>query len=312
MKSGRVLVTGASGFVGRFMCSHLLARRYAVVGLQRKLGLDMPEGVETIIADLRDAASLLAIPRRWDAVVHLAGESIPSSFATTAPVLANVDMTLALLEHLQDSRVLLVSSCHVYAPSNVRRVEEAPIAPQGRYGLSKHLVEQLASHYARKLDIRVARPFNHLGPGQRPELVIPSLIRRLIQAKHDGRPVVMNGIDSVRDFISVQDVVAGYLAIIEAESPRDHVFNVCTGQGENISTLVREVLRLLGSSRPVTFLGHPNSSDDLPYLVGDPSRLRAVTGWEPKTSLTGSLAAMIRASQGFASAESSHSNTEPR
>ena len=245
--------------------------------------------------NLDDPAALAELPTEWFGVIHLAGASIPSLFATMAPVVFNLQLTLNLLEHLQETRVVLVSSCHVYAPSDLRRTEEHPIVPQGRYGLSKHLVEQLAPHYQGKLDIRVARPFNHLGPGQRPELVIPSLLQRLAtHPKHDPSPVFMQGQNSFRDFIDVKDVVLAYLAILELESPVYQTYNVCTGRPCSINEVVQTVLNLTGSSRTIQFANKPNSSDDIPFLVGDPSRLENATGWHPLTSLAVSLNAMLK------------------
>ena len=294
----RILLTGASGFVGQHMARLLLARGFEVSALQRgSVGFDLPAGIEPIYADLQDSASLRDVPRKWLGVIHLAGPSVPSLFATTAPVIQNVAMTLNLLEHLDETKVLLVSSCHVYAPSEKLRLEDGPILPQGRYGLSKHLVEQLAPHYAHRLDIRIARPFNHLGPHQRPELVIPSLLRRLAITKNETGPVRMQGMNSVRDFIDVRDVAAAYLAILELDSPAHRTFNVCTGTGRSIGDLVALVLRLLGSEREVLFEGKPNSSDDIPFMVGTPDRLKADSGWKPELSLEQSLLAMLETMQ---------------
>ena len=210
-------------------------------------------------------------------------------------MLLNLEITLKLLEHLRDTRVLLVSSCHVYAPSDLRRKETDPIVPQGRYGLSKHLTEQLAPHYQAELDIRVARPFNHLGPGQRPELVVPSLLRRLTSSSPDDRsPVLMAGWNSVRDFIDVRDVVSAYLAILDLESPAHTTFNVCTGRATSIGDVVRTVLDLQGVQREIQFQGHPNSTDDIPFLVGDPTRLAEATGWTAQQSLADSLHTMLQ------------------
>jgi len=289
-----ILLTGASGFVGQHMVDSLLRRGDRVVALDMCASAPFPEGVERLVLDLRDASSLKALPRVWDGVVHLAGASIPSTFATTVPVMQNLEITLHLLEHLRDSKVLLVSSCHVYAPSGQRRKETDPIVPQGRYGLSKHLVEQLAPHFQGRLDVRVARPFNHLGPGQRPELVVPSLLRRLADAgPDDAAPIQMAGWDSVRDFIDVRDVVSAYLAILELDSPAHATFNVCTGRATSIGELLQTVLDLLGRRREIRFQGSPNSSDDIPYLVGDPS-LMAQAGWTARHGLSDSLLTMIQ------------------
>lgn len=294
MSRGKVLLTGASGFVGGPMAALLLARGYEVHGLQRGAGLDLPEGVVPIAADLEDPSDLARVPKRWDLVIHLAGASIPSLFHTPAPVLHNVQQSMNLLEHLEEGRVLLVSSCHVYAPSMDLRRENGPLQPQGRYGLSKYLVESLAPHYGARLDIRIARPFNHLGPHQRPELVIPSLIRRLAAlAPEDDGPVPMLGMNSIRDFIDVRDVVSAYLAILELDRPAAPCFNVCTGRAHSIEDLAHTVMDLLGRRRPLRFEGQPNSTDDNPYLVGSPERLVGLSPWRPRHSLTDSLASLL-------------------
>jgi len=295
MSGQRILLTGASGFVGRHMAEALLRRGDHVVALDKGVGIDLPEGVEPLVMDLQDPASMADLPRCWDGVVHLAGVSIPSLFATPAPVTFNLEITLNLLEHLRDSKVLLVSSCHVYAPSDRKRREDDPIVPQGRYGLSKHLIEQLAPHYRGTLDVRVARPFNHLGPGQRPELVVPSLLRRLASASpSDTSPVRMAGWNSVRDFIDVRDVVLAYTAILALESPTRPTFNVCTGRATSIGDLVRTVLDLQGVKREIHFQDRPISADDIPYLVGDPSRLAEAIGWTAQHTLADSLLTMMQ------------------
>lgn len=296
MTRKRILITGISGFVGRHMAQLLLDRGYEVFGLDRGLPMDLPSGCQPLVVDLEDPAAMVDLPREWFAVVHLAGASIPSLFATTAPVVFNLHLTLNLLEHLRAARVLLVSSCHVYAPSELKRAEDHAIVPQGRYGLSKHLLEQVAPHYQGKLDVRVARPFNHLGPGQRPELVIPSLLHRLAShPKQDPTPVFMQGQNSVRDFIDVMDVVEAYLAILELESPEHRTFNVCTGRATSIGDVVQTVLDLVGSKREIQFANKPNSKDDIPFLVGDPSRLAQGAGWKPRLTLADSLSAMLAA-----------------
>ena len=277
------------------MAEALLQRGDSVVALDQAVGFGMPEGVEPVVIDLRDSASMVNLPRTWDGVIHLAGASIPSLFATPAPVVFNLELTLNLLEHLKDSKVLLISSCHVYAPSEQRRRETDPIVPQGRYGLSKHLVEQLAPHYQGRLDVRVARPFNHLGSGLRPELMVPSLLSRLSSATPgDKFPIQMAGWNSVRDFIDVRDVVTAYMAILDLESPDQSTFNVCTGRATSIQDVVQTVLDLQGVRREIHFQGSPNSTDDIPYLVGDPSRLSGMAGWTSSHSLADSLQTMMQ------------------
>ncbi|MFN7958106.1 MAG: NAD(P)-dependent oxidoreductase [Holophagaceae bacterium] len=295
MSHRRILLTGATGFVGRHMVQALLERGDQVVALSRGVGQGLPEEVQQCNLDLEDPASLAMLPRIWDGVIHLAGASIPSLFSTPAPVIVNTKLTMNLLEHLRETKVLLVSSCHVYAPSEHRRREADLARPQGRYGLSKVLTEQLAQFYQGRLDIRVARPFNHVGVGQRPELMLPSLLKRLASTRRqEDAPILMTGWNSIRDFIDVRDVVAAYLAILDLESPSHSVFNVCTGIGTSVEGLARSVLDLLEMNRKVVFQGNPNSSDDVPYLVGDPGLLTETTGWKARHSLHSGLSTMLQ------------------
>lgn len=290
-----ILLTGASGFVGQHLSRILTRDGYAVVAVDQRLEPVEIPGVETRCVDLADPVSLATLPRRWWGVIHLAGASVPSHFATSAPVVSNLQITLNLLEHLEEARVLLVSSCHVYAPADTPRREGDLVLPHGRYGLSKHLCEQLLPYYQQKLDIRIARPFNHIGSGMRPELMIPSLVRRILDhPADDASPVVMKGMDSVRDFIDVRDIAAGYLAILGLEAPAHTTFNVCTGIGHSIGDIAREALALAGSRRAVEFERHPTSQDDIPFLVGDPSRLQGCSGWRPAFSLVDSLRAVMK------------------
>ena len=280
--------------MGRHMSRLLLECGQRVFSLQRNNLVALPIGVVPIYADLRDPQALKGIPRAWDFVIHLAGASIPSQFTSADPILLNTRLALNLLEHLEEARVLLVSSCHVYAPSLHARTEESPIVPQGRYGLSKHLLEQIAGHYEHKLDIRVARPFNHLGLNQRPELVIPSLFRRLgIGGAMDRRAIVMNGTNSTRDFVDVADVAAAYLSILEIEVPDHRVFNVCTGNPVTIKHVAQLVLQILGIEREIVFEEHPNSEDDNPFVVGNPARLMSASRWKPQIPLCASLERML-------------------
>ena len=293
--SRKILLTGASGFVGRHMASALLNRGDHVVALDHTGGSDLVPGIESLKMDLLDPASMADLPREWGGVIHLAGASVPSLFSTMAPVLFNLEITLNLLEHLREGKVLLVSSCHVYGPASHRRKEDSPIVPQGRYGLSKHLVEQVTPHYQGRLDIRVARPFNHLGKGLRPELMVPSLLRRLsASSPEDCSPIQMAGMNSVRDFIDVRDVVSAYMAILDLDSPGKRTFNVCTGRATSVEEVVKTVLEIQGVERDVKFQGNPNSTDDIPSLVGDPSRLTEATGWTARHTLRESLITMMQ------------------
>jgi GDP-4-dehydro-6-deoxy-D-mannose reductase len=294
----RVLVTGAGGFVGGHLMPRLVAAGYAVTGtsLGRKPAT-APAEVEWRTLDLLEPSGAARLGGGWWAVIHLAANSIPQRHAAAGDALRNVAMTLELLGGLEPCRLLLVSSCHVYSPSARAISESDATRPRGSYGLSKLLCEQAALAFADRLDVRIARPFNHLGVGLDPALVVPSLIRRLREEGDTSAPLRMRGRNSVRDFTDVADVVAAYQRLIELDDPGERVFNVASGAPRSIGEVAAALLRVAGRRRPVEFEEVPLSGDDTPTLLGDPARLEAATGWRATQPLEATLAAMWRAAQ---------------
>ena len=290
-----VLVTGAGGFVGRFMVARLLKAGYRVTGTGRD---DRPRGMASEVewrkADLLRAAEIKLLRGNWWGVFHLASNSVPQSFKSSADTLANVAMTLELLEQMESCRFLFASSCQVYQPGPGLLSERSPTRPAGRYGMSKLLCEQVVLACGGRHDVRIARPFNHLGPGMVPTLAIPSLVRRVFEERESKGALRMLGQNSVRDFIDVEDVVSAYLTLMEIDGPLERIFNVCTGVALSISEVADRVLKLIGSTRAIEFENAKLSSDDSQRLVGDPSRLMHLTSWRPGRTLDGSLACMLR------------------
>ena len=288
-----MLVTGAAGFVGRYMVQ-ALAEDYEVGALGQQSRPEwLPDGVEWYEANLLSADSFDRAPDRWFAVIHLAGNTVPRAFGDDAAVQQNVDMTRRVLESVVTERFLLASSALVYAPGRQPQTEHSPIDPQGPYGRSKHLCEQLALTFSDSASIRIARPFNHIGPGMQPALAIPSIIERVKAARSRPGAIEMLGQDSVRDFVDVRDVVAAYRALIELDRAENAIFNVCTGRPVRISDVVAAALDELGIERDIAFAETALSADDTSWLVGDPSKLTAAVGWKPGFTLSQSVRDML-------------------
>lgn len=289
MAAPHVLVTGASGFVGRYAVAALVEQGCSVTATASgpKPGW-VPGDVAWWPVDLLDSGSLSQLPQTYDGVLHLAGDTVPSQMVGLSSTLRNAGMVARLLDHLEPTRFMLVSSCHVYAPGVSRKVETSAIAPSGLYGLSKHLAEQLTLLCGRGFEPVVMRPFNHIGIGMRPELIVPQLLARIRSGGTTTEPLVMQGKDSVRDFLDVRDIVAAYATVLLSKSTPFQIYNVCSGLAVRVSELVGLALELYGSSRPVAF-GVATSSDDTDVLVGDPGRLTATTGWLPRYNLRDSL-----------------------
>ena len=296
MASKHVLVTGASGFVGRHLVPALLGRGYAVTGLGREPSRPswMPMRA---LAERGSAPARGPAGRRRQRLGRRASRwrHHPQPVLLPLAQLDNVAMAMQLIEDLRFERLLFVSSCHVYAPSPTLLDEASPTRPSGRYGLSKHLAEQVMLVHADRCDIRVARPFNHLGAHMRPELMAPSLIERIRREQGSRQPLRMQGRDSTRDFLDVRDICEAYVRILELErQPDARIFNVASGVARKVSELARAALALVGDGgREIVFEGRRTSSDDSDCLVGDASRLRAVTGWAPRYALDETLRPLL-------------------
>jgi GDP-4-dehydro-6-deoxy-D-mannose reductase len=293
----RVLVTGADGFVGRHLLVALEAAGHEIVAAGG------PEAAPPARAlDLRDpdAVAALVAQSAPEGIVHLAGQAfVPDAHrAPLATLDVNAAGTARLLEAVRrsapEARVLVVSSAEVYGVQGPERMpldETAPLRPANPYGASKAAAEAYALAWSRGygLDVVVARPFNHLGPGQDPRFVAPGFARQLAAIAAGGAPrLAVGNLEAQRDFLDVRDVVAAYLALLES-GRRGEVYNICSGR----AVAIREVLRLLISIAgvPVEVRDDPERMRpaDLPLLVGDAAKLRAATGWSPRIALAQSL-----------------------
>lgn len=287
-----LLLTGASGFVGR----HVIAQgrnRFAIVATGRgPRPAWLPADVSWSMVDLLDRNSVANLPADLPFVLHLASETVPSKFSSYEPLLDSVEMTLNVCRHARAGRLLFASSCLVYAASGQSLAEDAPLDPRGRYGLTKQLCEEIMWR-TQGIEAVIARPFNHLGVGMRPDLVVPSIVRRVRDAP-DGATIEMAGLDSVRDFLDVKDIVAAYISLLELPTLPARVFNVASGNATSISEIVHTVAHILGKPiGGVIFSDQCNSSDDTSTIVGDARRLQEVTAWQPTIGLEESLSNLI-------------------
>jgi GDP-4-dehydro-6-deoxy-D-mannose reductase len=288
-----ILITGADGFVGKNAVSAFQQAGFEVHGLTlAEIVPDAPQGLIWHRGNLLAPDSLAALPKKWDAVLHLAGDTVPSLMQSSEAIFRNAQMTLNLLNAVEPTRFLLVSSCHVYAPGAQAKKESDAIIPQGNYGLSKHLAEQVMLARRTQHHVYIARPFNHLGVGMRPELMVPQLMARLQALKLNQEPLVMHGADSIRDFIDVRDIVAAYVAILTSDSPSGSIFNICSGVPTKISEFAGMAMAAFGISRAIQF-GQSNSKDDTDILIGDPSFAQTALNWKPRYTIMDSIALQV-------------------
>ncbi|MBZ4371575.1 GDP-mannose 4,6-dehydratase [Corallococcus interemptor] len=295
----RVLVTGADGFVGRHACAALRAAGDEVVEVHGPRG----EGISSTALhfDIADEAKVKAAVSevKPDAVLHLAGfSSVAKSHQNPARVFAVntmgvVHLLTALRESAPKARVLLVGSGEVYGPvaEGTRAEESHRHVPLSPYAASKSAGELAGEQFFRSygMEVILARPFNHLGAGQDPTFVVPSFaaqIRAIALGTVD--PVLRTGnLDAIRDFSHVKDVVDAYrLLLLQGEAGQ--AYNVGSGEGRTIRSLLEEMLHLSGVQARIELDPARLRPSDIPSLVADPGKLRAL-GWAPRLTVADAL-----------------------
>jgi GDP-4-dehydro-6-deoxy-D-mannose reductase len=293
----RAVITGAGGFVGHHLASHLREAGDEVVALEHHID----------VTDLGAVARALgtAVPQ---AVYHLAALShVGSSFddpgeVVRVNVLGTCNVLTAARRAAPDARVLVVSSADVYgvaAEEDLPLVEDARLHPGSPYAASKAAAELLGlqAFLGFGQDVVVARPFNHIGPGQHPSFFVPAVARRLVDARvTHSRKVQVGNLAARRDFTDVRDVVRAYRLLVE-RGEAGEVYNVCTGRDVPIREVADRLRTLLYED--AEFVEDPSLSRpiDLPVLRGDPAKLREATGWVPTWTLEETLAAVAAEAQ---------------
>ena len=308
----RVLITGASGFAGSWLCRQCAEAGDEVVGLSRR-GL-VPDGCGRGVAvDLRDTDAVRAAVRDAapELVYHLASlTSVGRSWQAPAQTLGDNDaITVGMLEALRHLAggvpVVWVSSCEVYgSPEQLPATEAQPMRPANPYAVSKAAGEMLAEVYtqAYSLEFVCARPFSHSGPGQQPTFLLSSLASQAAAGRRAGVPrldIVTGNPDTRRDFTDVRDVVRAYRLLAQAlvsgkPGAAGGVFNVSTGRSVSAGEQVALLAELLAPIE-VHHTVDPTRvrASEVMDLRGDPAKLRALTGWEPKVPLRQTMADTI-------------------
>jgi len=302
----RVLITGVAGFVGGHMVDFL--RREApdavVVGLDSRPGRRAQSlAIEIVQADLEDASSVRAAIARVspDRVIHLAAQSSPQrSWEDPERTLrTNVLGMLHLLEAARAQpaapRILVVGSADEYGLVQSHELplrEDAPLRPASPYAASKVAAGYLALQYALSPGLPVVRTrtFHHTGPRRGEQFAESSFARQLAEIEAGQRParLEVGNLEAVRDFTDVRDVVRAYWALLD-RGARGEVYNVCSGRGVKLGELLQGLIALSGLRVEVHVDPARLRAADAPILIGDPSRLRAATGWEPEIPIDRTL-----------------------
>jgi GDP-4-dehydro-6-deoxy-D-mannose reductase len=289
-----LLVTGASGFVGRTLFG--MAGSGGIGGFTRIIPL-------TDKVDLREPGSLaLALAGQSpDAVIHLAAITfVPDSIARPHETYAvNLHGTINLLEALEQrgfrGAFLYVSSGDVYGavPAQALPISEERLPkPRNPYSASKLAAEAYCSQLGQRSPIRVliARPFNHIGPGQSERFAVAGFAKQIAEIKQGRRApsIEVGNVEVTRDFSDVRDVVRAYLKLL-ASGVSDDAYNVCSGVERNVGDVLRRMLELAGVSATVKSVTDKLRPNEQTRHYGSNRKLCEDTGWTPSVPFEQSL-----------------------
>lgn len=296
MTKKTIVISGINGFVGRHLARELHARNSKVIGI----GTD-PE-IAPEISDIVATYFCQDLVTSWpdtgivDGVIHLAGLAAvgPSFDKPQQYINFNSAMVTNACEYYLSSdekpRLLIISSGAIYSPHQPLPIKESgEIGLSSPYAVSKVLVENQVTYYrGRGLDCIIARPFNHIGPGQGKGFILPDFYERINTSSENI--IKVGNISTKRDYTDVRDIVAAYADIILAQTLSHTIYNVCSGKSFAGIELL-DILKQLMNRPDMTFeidssLVRPT---DIPDIRGDSARIQQELGWSPKHDIRNTI-----------------------
>ena len=296
------LVTGSRGFVGSHLRPLLRSMGWTVVGVGRS-DAQAEAGERYLRADVTMPDEMAGVLEavRPDVVFHLAAGSAQTVVDPVELVRGAVSGTQSICSSLRRvglrARLILAGSSAQYGATSARTdrlVESDPCEPLNTYGYAKAAAESVA--FALSIDsafeLVAVRPFNHVGPGERPTTVAGAIARRVLSVV-EGRAarIPVGDLGAVRDFTDARDIARGYVTLAERGVPGS-VYNLCSGRGRTVGDVLDGLLDAAGLDRSVVDVVE-GSSGAIASQVGSPLRTEAATGWVATIPLDQSLSDLL-------------------
>ena len=293
-----VLVTGSNGFVGKHLINELVKNGYQVTGV----GIDDSKLKERSYRykkiDLNNIKEILTLDlKSFDYVIHLAGlAAVGPSFDN--PVLylnTNLDIEANLFEACikQDARplFLIISSGSLYKPDQKLPLNEnSEIEATSPYAVSKIGQEELAKYYRKRgFKCIIARPFNHIGPGQGLGFITSDFAHQVFNnLKTNEKKFLVGNLSAKRDYTDVRDIVRGYRLLIE-KGVDGETYNLCSGESYSGQSILKKMLSLVNVEFKIIKDPTKYRSVDYEDIYGSFNKINKATGWKPIFSLNSSI-----------------------
>lgn len=269
------LVTGRTGFTGRYVGAALEEAGYRVAGLQ-----DPDDAARDVDLLDRDGLRRVVEAAAPDVVVHLAAISFVAHDDAASIYQVNVVGTRNLLEALASAShrprvVVLASSANIYGNATSDPiVEQAPPAPANDYAVSKLAMEYVARLWMDRLPIVVTRPFNYTGVGQSVNFLIPKIVDHF---RRRAATIELGNTAVSRDFSDVRIVADAYRRLVE-QPPLGEVVNICSGEAHSLADVLQHMQEIAGYRIDVRVNPAFVRANEIARLVGSKAKLESVIG----------------------------------
>ncbi|MCI7541795.1 MAG: NAD-dependent 4,6-dehydratase LegB [Subdoligranulum sp.] len=309
--SNRVLVTGADGFIGSHLTEELvksgekvtafcLYNSFGTLGWIDTLPKEIRSEIEIFTGDVRDPNGVRTAMRGQQRVFHLAALiAIPFSYhSPDSYVDTNIKGTLNVLNaarELGTERVMVTSTSEVYGTAQYVPIDEKhPFQGQSPYSATKIGADRLAESFYRSFDlpVTIVRPFNTYGPRQSGRAVIPTIISQLLAGQQE---IHLGKLSPTRDFNFVKDTAHGFMAIANCPAAIGQELNIATGEEHSIGDLANELIAQINPNAKIVCEEErlrPEKSE-VNRLLGDSTKMRALTGWKPEYTFEQGLAETV-------------------